>query len=654
MSVNMLRKQRDRIRNTYHALNDSYPSLMRIVRFIVSGGTATAVNLSTLFLLTHFLNLWYLVSSAIAFILAFFVSFTMQKLWTFGDSSRVHLHSQAITYFFIILVGLAINTTLLYVLVEYARFHYLAAQLVSGVFIAIMNYFSYKRLVFYDRAEKSNVPAHWASRRKFLHASLFIIAIGLFTLAASYRLSENPPTWMDEGSIVQVSINLIENGIYGIQTAPGVVISTDFLTTSFPVIYPIALSFLAFGVNLFSARIIMVLFMGLLCGLAYVLIRDIAVERKHDVALASLFLVVTFSPLYGHGKNVLGEVPGLMFFLASLVLLLLAERNAHLWLWTVAGAVAGLSMATKPIYLFIIAPSAVLVFLIRRTTIPLSSIFAYAVGATAILLAWFFLHVGSIDALKQVLFAANAENAALSVRLVRTSVQFISELQPIYFLVLLGLWWASLVIRWCHAVKIETAELFAGVFSLINLALYLVSRGFYRYFFPAEMLALIFLPLALATAPVKDRYRGLFLKGGAIFIGLLILFQGYQTLFHSWISEHRSSERSALLSEHLHAIPEEKSIFFYNVPEAVLFFPSLNYYQYLHYGDNVIRGEENLPLLFDGAADFVLVDQKFPYTEKINGIYIEIARFDKYVLYERARSVQTTSFQEPELQGGVR
>src|SRR3989344_202517 len=57
----------------YRVLSTSYPSLMRIVRFVVSGGTATAVNLGILFVLTHLFGLWYLLSSVIAFLGAYFV-----------------------------------------------------------------------------------------------------------------------------------------------------------------------------------------------------------------------------------------------------------------------------------------------------------------------------------------------------------------------------------------------------------------------------------------------------------------------------------------------------------------------------------------------------------------------------------------------------
>jgi putative flippase GtrA len=144
------------IRAAYTRANADNPRFMQLVRFIISGGTATAVNLGSLFLLTHIAGLWYLTSSGIAFMVAFFVSFTLQKFWTFEDASKNRLRFQASIYFVIILLGLGINTALIYTFVQYAHLHYLVAQLISGVFIAVMNYFSYKHVVFKSTSAQKN------------------------------------------------------------------------------------------------------------------------------------------------------------------------------------------------------------------------------------------------------------------------------------------------------------------------------------------------------------------------------------------------------------------------------------------------------------------------------------------------------------------
>jgi len=619
----------------YADLTASHPSLMRLARFVISGGTATAVNLGTLFVLTHFFGVWYIYSSIAAFAVSFFVSFSLQKLWTFGDTALDKVHVQATKFLVVILVALGVNTMLIYAFVEYMHAHYLLGQLVSGLFIAVINYFSYKHIVFSQQYADTIAPAATPRERmSYFQITALFVAVILFAFLALFRLSENPPTWLDEGTITQVAINLAQNGTYGIQIAPENFISTDFLTTSFPVIYPVALSFVFFGTKIISARMVMVIFMTLLCVFSYFLIRAITLRDRRSVAISSLLLLVTFAPLYGHGKNVLGEVPGLMFFVASLFALSYAEKSSHASLWALSGALLGLSMATKPTYLFIIAPTAFLMLLAYRKRLSLSQAGAYAGALLAILVLWFFIHFTDTEALGQILFAANADNTALSARVAANVTRFFTELQPLYFLGLIGIWWLSLLYRMYQKVSISHVELFAAIFSAMNFVLFLASRGFYRYFFPAEVLALVFLPLALSEIPVRDRYQRIFRRTCGALIIFLVFFQGYQTFFRSWIAEYKDSVRSALLGEHLGSLPREASIFLYNVPEAAIFLPSPHYYQYLNFGDNVIRGEENLALLDDATLDFVLVDLKFRGAEALSRDYREKARFDKYVLYE--------------------
>lgn len=602
-----------------------------MVRFVISGGTATLVNLATLYILTHFLGIWYLYSSILAFAASFFVSFSLQKFWTFGENSRDRMQAQAALFLGVMLFALSLNTVLIYMFVELANAHYLLGQLASGILIAFVNYFSYKHVVF---THKRIEGRSW-DRPTWLQVIFFAGTIALFAFLSLYHLSENPPTWLDEGTNIQVAMNIAEYGLNAIKIAPDTFISSDFTTTSFTVTYPIALAFTFIDIDILTARSVMVAFMALTLLFTYLLISNVSSTKKYSISLSSLLLLITFAPLYGHGKNVLGEVPGLMLFIAALYFLHKAEQLSSWKLFAFAGVVAGLSMATKPLYLLVMAPALLVFTVLKWRSIQIRSIITFLLSAGAVLIVWFFIHLGHINGLKEVLFAANAEDASLTARLLRTSSQFLTELQPMYFLGLLGIWLLSLFARWRRRITIDSAELLAVLFALMNLGLYLVSRGFYRYFFPAEVLALIFLPLALLTFPVRERNRKITRFVGVGVITLLIPFQTYQTFFSSWIAESRSSTRSSELAQHLGTLPEGRSLFLYNVPEAAIFFPSRNYYQYLNYGEKVIRGEENLPLLFSGEPDFVLVDQKFTEQDRLLPLYEESARFDKYTLYRK-------------------
>ncbi|HVB19801.1 MAG TPA: GtrA family protein [Candidatus Paceibacterota bacterium] len=120
----------------------------KVAKYIVSGGVATVTNLVVLYTLTDFFRVYYLVSSVFAFIVSVIVSFSMQKFWTFEDTSRDALHMQFAFYSLVILANLVLNTFLVYAFVEWLSLWYLIAQFLAGMLIAIISFFAYRNLVF--------------------------------------------------------------------------------------------------------------------------------------------------------------------------------------------------------------------------------------------------------------------------------------------------------------------------------------------------------------------------------------------------------------------------------------------------------------------------------------------------------------------------
>lgn len=134
--------------DAYTSLDERYPSHTKILRFLISGGISLGTDLVLLYIFTDILGIWYLASAIAAFILAFGVSFTLHKFWTFGDLSREDIHMQAGIYFLVAVVNLALNTLLVYLFVERAGFHYLIAQITASALIAIESFFVYQRYIF--------------------------------------------------------------------------------------------------------------------------------------------------------------------------------------------------------------------------------------------------------------------------------------------------------------------------------------------------------------------------------------------------------------------------------------------------------------------------------------------------------------------------
>ena len=124
------------------------------VRFIISGGTSALVDLTALYLLNSILGLYYLLSAILAFMIAFGVSFTLHKYWTF-KSHQEETHKQAIMYLGTSLFALFLNTLLMYIFVDFFHIQVLASQFFVGIMVAFSSFFISRNFVF--KYKKENI-----------------------------------------------------------------------------------------------------------------------------------------------------------------------------------------------------------------------------------------------------------------------------------------------------------------------------------------------------------------------------------------------------------------------------------------------------------------------------------------------------------------
>ncbi len=117
------------------------------IRFIISGGTSAVVDLSFLYLFNKVLDIHYLLSAIMAWVVAFFVSFTLHKFWTF-KSHEEETHKQAVMYLGTSLFGLSLNTALMYVFVDIFNIEVIISQFFVGGIVAFSSFFISRKFVF--------------------------------------------------------------------------------------------------------------------------------------------------------------------------------------------------------------------------------------------------------------------------------------------------------------------------------------------------------------------------------------------------------------------------------------------------------------------------------------------------------------------------
>lgn len=134
----------------YFEKNINYIWSLRIifVRYIVSGVLAAFFGFLSLYFLTDILNIWYILSSIISFTITFFVSFFLQKLWTFQNDNFDIIYQQLTKSLIYAFLNLIFNTIFMYLLVDIFNIYYMTAQFICYAFFAFTGFFVYNQFIF--------------------------------------------------------------------------------------------------------------------------------------------------------------------------------------------------------------------------------------------------------------------------------------------------------------------------------------------------------------------------------------------------------------------------------------------------------------------------------------------------------------------------
>jgi 4-amino-4-deoxy-L-arabinose transferase-like glycosyltransferase len=179
-----------------------------------------------------------------------------------------------------------------------------------------------------------------------LHALPGLLAALIVLALATINLSAYPATWFDEGQYLHVPRALLQHGVYADWSSEGPRYYGPTTAAGPTVLLPIAGVFWLFGAGLFQARLVMVGYL-LAALLLCFLVADRIYGRRAAILATALLLCSRGAATLLWGRQVLGEVPALVFVLAGLwlwqgALLRRCGRRALL-----AGICWGLGMITK-------------------------------------------------------------------------------------------------------------------------------------------------------------------------------------------------------------------------------------------------------------------------------------------------------------------
>ncbi len=123
-------------------------TLIQLFRYTFVGGFAFVVDFGSLYALTEFAGLHYLVSAAVAFLLGLCVNYLLSVRWVFNSRTMSNRWLEFGLFALVGVVGLGLNELIIWFFTEKVGLHYMGSKAVSAIIVYLWNFFARKRLLF--------------------------------------------------------------------------------------------------------------------------------------------------------------------------------------------------------------------------------------------------------------------------------------------------------------------------------------------------------------------------------------------------------------------------------------------------------------------------------------------------------------------------
>ena len=120
--------------------------MLEIVRFCFVGGVSFLMDYGLLFVLTEFVGIYYLYSSAISFSMTVVFNYWLCVIYVFKGAKR-QTTRQAIIFFGTGVLGLGLNQLCMWLFVAVAGMHYMLAKIFATAIVTIWNYITKRKAV---------------------------------------------------------------------------------------------------------------------------------------------------------------------------------------------------------------------------------------------------------------------------------------------------------------------------------------------------------------------------------------------------------------------------------------------------------------------------------------------------------------------------
>ena len=131
-----------------HQLLRSQDTFFQLIRYGFVGGLAFVADYGSLYALTEWCGVPYLVSAALAFLFGLTVNYLLSNCIVFTTHRLQNRWIEFAIFAIIGVIGLGLNEAIMYVCCEKIGMHYMLAKLISTALVFFWNFFARKWTLF--------------------------------------------------------------------------------------------------------------------------------------------------------------------------------------------------------------------------------------------------------------------------------------------------------------------------------------------------------------------------------------------------------------------------------------------------------------------------------------------------------------------------
>lgn len=121
---------------------------IQLFRYLFVGGAAFIVDFLSLFILTDFFGIYYLISAAIAFLLGLIANYFLSISWVFNKRKLKNRHIEFGMFAIIGIIGLGLNEIFIWFFTQDLQVYYLISKIFAAIIILFWNFFARKYILF--------------------------------------------------------------------------------------------------------------------------------------------------------------------------------------------------------------------------------------------------------------------------------------------------------------------------------------------------------------------------------------------------------------------------------------------------------------------------------------------------------------------------